>query len=931
MNAKKLLLIAVFALVLSFSQALAFEMGAQWNNGDQENSIAFGQEADYMIYANPLVNAHTIRSEVLLIDAATSAVLKTIHDEETLTSSFTGYFIVDDLSVTLQDYENHGQYFLQVRITQLLGSNQMSDSTFLQLTVNPISDTNINADFEFNPHNPVEGEVVTFTSTSTSDFEINSFVWTHNGQVIGNQEQITYAFQTPGTKEVTLQVQDIAGGSDEVTKSIVVLEDILPPPVGPTASFTYSPLNPVANEEVTFTSTSIAGDSDIVSYEWFINGTLVSTSLEFDYVFSQPGTYEVTLVVVDENGLTSEFTKIIVVEQQAFVGPTANFVFSTSNPEVGEGVVFTSTAQQGDSEIVLRSWFVDGQMIGQGSFITYVFDEEGTYSVRHFVRDENDLTDSITKQIQVTQEEQGIVIDELGCLANVVQGQNQHCSAHVSNLQEQDVQGAQVTFYLEQDNSVLGTCTTNFKGYCSIFPTITLDEGLYEVYAYASFENLEDNSGLLRSTFQVWTSRYLILELALYEDFFQTLRSIFYRGETVYSQFKVRDTFTNQIMPVTSGLVSAMTLKVNNEAELNLQSLPVTSNEFFRFRLDSIPLTDDFLGEGAVYAFVFNFTDGTAGQTSAQIEILNNPLEFNLPSEIEFEQGETLIIDFKEFVEDVETPKEEVVFTFENLQNFQLTAQGNNVFSITAPNEHLTETLTVTADDTDGSTVTRSIILRTAEIVVLDPVAVLNVKGTVDIGEKVLLDGTQSFAREGVITNYEFVVTRNGEFIADYSSSTAVAEHTFTNNGRYEVTLTITDNEGRIDSDQKLVFVQRSRANASDIVIGDFEGLHISNIKIAGSDDLTISLGEPVWVYATITNNRDHSIDNLRMSFTLPEFGLRVNGQSFSLRPGQSIERSMIVELPPEAYYFDNYDVIANVGVHGSGFSRNKFVPLVMN
>lgn len=89
-----------------------------------------------------------------------------------------------------------------------------------------------------------------------------------------------------------------------------------PPPENqpPTASFTYSPQNPMIGEEITFdASLSTDPDGEIVSYEWgFGDGEAASGEI-VTHAYSDVGDYTVTLTVTDDDGAANSSSDIITV------------------------------------------------------------------------------------------------------------------------------------------------------------------------------------------------------------------------------------------------------------------------------------------------------------------------------------------------------------------------------------------------------------------------------------------------------------------------------------------------------------------------------------------------------------------------------------------------------------------------------------------
>jgi PKD repeat protein/predicted secreted protein len=82
----------------------------------------------------------------------------------------------------------------------------------------------------------------------------------------------------------------------------------------PTASFTYSPLDPYVTETVTFdASASYDPDGTIVSYLWAFGDGSTGNGVTTSHVYGAGGTYTVALTVVDNDGLNFTTTTNITV------------------------------------------------------------------------------------------------------------------------------------------------------------------------------------------------------------------------------------------------------------------------------------------------------------------------------------------------------------------------------------------------------------------------------------------------------------------------------------------------------------------------------------------------------------------------------------------------------------------------------------------
>jgi outer membrane protein assembly factor BamB len=93
---------------------------------------------------------------------------------------------------------------------------------------------------------------------------------------------------------------------------------ILPPEnKTPTASFTYSPQNPVVGEEVTFdASASVDPDGTIVSYQWSFGDGNSGLGKVATHDYSNTGTFTVTLTVADNEGVTASTVKTVKIEDR---------------------------------------------------------------------------------------------------------------------------------------------------------------------------------------------------------------------------------------------------------------------------------------------------------------------------------------------------------------------------------------------------------------------------------------------------------------------------------------------------------------------------------------------------------------------------------------------------------------------------------------
>ena len=93
---------------------------------------------------------------------------------------------------------------------------------------------------------------------------------------------------------------------------------------GPTASFIF---NPVCLGSIftpsDFSTPDPNTNSSITSWDWQYNGNTYSTQQNGDYIFSQCGTYDITLTVTDIDGISDDTT----INIEIYCPPVADFFF----------------------------------------------------------------------------------------------------------------------------------------------------------------------------------------------------------------------------------------------------------------------------------------------------------------------------------------------------------------------------------------------------------------------------------------------------------------------------------------------------------------------------------------------------------------------------------------------------------------------------
>ena len=123
---------------------------------------------------------------------------------------------------------------------------------------------------------------------------------------------------------------------------------------GPTASFIF---NPVCLGSILtpsdFSTPDPNTNSSIASWDWQYNGNTYSTQQNGDYIFSQCGTYDVTLTITDIDGISDDTT----INIEIYCPPVADFFFDIVC--IGDPTNFVDVSSPGDGTPPLNngSWF----------------------------------------------------------------------------------------------------------------------------------------------------------------------------------------------------------------------------------------------------------------------------------------------------------------------------------------------------------------------------------------------------------------------------------------------------------------------------------------------------------------------------------------------------------------------------------------------
>jgi PKD repeat protein len=232
---------------------------------------------------------------------------------------------------------------------------------------------------------------------------IVTYAWTFGDGSSGTGRTISHAFSSAGSYTVTLTVTNDGGKSASTTQSLSVTVG-----ANPTADFVFSPSNPVVGQNVFFNgSTSRAAPGrTLVSYVWNWGDGETGTGVFQDHDFTASGTYNVTLTVTDDTGLSGTSAKTVSVGTG---NPTASMTIIKNvggmplNIQAdGSG----STATGGATITTYAFNWGDGSPLESGSAQVRQHNYAlttgaGTYTVRLTVTDSLNRTGFVTQSVTV--------------------------------------------------------------------------------------------------------------------------------------------------------------------------------------------------------------------------------------------------------------------------------------------------------------------------------------------------------------------------------------------------------------------------------------------------------------------------------------------------------------------------------------------------
>lgn len=286
---------------------------------------------------------------------------------------------------TQHTYSNAGSYTATLRVTD---NNGASGSQTVQIVVSAPQNTPPSASFVAAPTTGTAPLLVTLNANQSSDGDgsIVSYSWSFGDGANGSGKNTVHTFSQPGTYVLALTVTDDDGASDTDSQTIVVNAGANEQP---SANFTATPLTGTAPLLVNMdASASTDSDGDVVSYAWSFGDGASGSGETTSHTYTSPGSYSLRLTVTDDDGAVNSKVATIVVTGAGNRSPVAEFVASPTSGNAPLQVALNANqSSDPDGSIASYSWDFGNGVTGSGKNTSHTYLTAGSFTLTLTVTD----------------------------------------------------------------------------------------------------------------------------------------------------------------------------------------------------------------------------------------------------------------------------------------------------------------------------------------------------------------------------------------------------------------------------------------------------------------------------------------------------------------------------------------------------------------
>ncbi len=583
-----------------------------------------------------------------------------------------------------------------------------------------------------------EGELVEFKATAT-DVGINdtlTYLWNFgDGTDAVIGQNVNHTFADNGNYNVVLTVTDKDGAVTSQTVELIVDN------VAPVIVNIVKPSTINEGQQVEFKATATdVGVNDTLTYLWnFGDGTDAVIGQNVNHTFADNGNYNVVLTVTDKDGAVTSQTVELIVDN---VAPVIVNIVKPDQINEGQQVEFKATATDvGVNDTLTYSWnFGDGTNAVIGQNVNHIFADNGNYNVVLTVTDKDGAV--ISQTVEVIVDNVAPAIASIITPAKIKEGEQVEFKATATDVGVNDTLTYSWNFG-DGTDAVIGQNVNHTFA----------DNGNYNVVL-----TVTDKDGAVTT---------------------QTVEAI-----------------VDNVAPVIVNIVKPDQINEGQQVEFKATATDVGVNDTLTYSWHFGDGTNPVLGQNVNHTFadngnynlVLTVTDKDGAVISQTVEVtVDNvaPAIASITKPDIIKEGE--LVEFKATATDVGV-NDTLTYSW-NFGDGTDAVIGQNVNHTFADNGNYNVVLTVT--DKDGA-----ITSQTVEVTVdnVAPVIVNIVKpSTIKEGEQVEFKATATDVGVNDPLTYSWNFGDGTDAVIGQN-----VNHTFADNGNYNVVLTVTDKDGAV-------------------------------------------------------------------------------------------------------------------------------------
>jgi PKD repeat protein len=286
---------------------------------------------------------------------------------------------------------------IALRVTDDSGASDIATSQVTVVNVPPTADAG-------GPYSGQVGTPIAMAGTGTDpgpvDQKTLTYQWSFGDGTHGSGQLVSHSYQKAGNYQATLTVIDKDGGRATDTATVQVWAANQPP-----TAVISGPTSGLVGQTLTFSgSGSSDPDGQIVSYAWDLGDGTTASKAKVSHSYNAAGTYQVTLTVTDNGGLSSGATQSVQISQPAANQPPTAVISGPTSGLVGQKLTFSgSGSSDPDGQIVTYAWDLGDGTTASAVEVSHSYNAAGAYQVTLTVTDNGGLSDSATQTVQVTE------------------------------------------------------------------------------------------------------------------------------------------------------------------------------------------------------------------------------------------------------------------------------------------------------------------------------------------------------------------------------------------------------------------------------------------------------------------------------------------------------------------------------------------------